>query len=100
MASTDNWGADARIGIFIVGALMLSAPGKDKAAVVPILAAYGFAGYRLMPSLQQIYAAFAQQHGDRATLGGWLIRSQGRADARQTPRLAHRDGGRRRRRRR
>ena len=35
--------------------LILLARGEDFAAAMPILALYAFAGYRLMPALQQIY---------------------------------------------
>ena len=45
------------LGGFIVGALFLAAPAHEQGSAVPLLAAYAFAGYRLMPSLQQIYAS-------------------------------------------
>jgi ABC-type bacteriocin/lantibiotic exporter with double-glycine peptidase domain len=61
------------IGIFIVGALVLSAPGGDNVSAVPILAAYGFAGYRLMPSLQQIYASFAMLRANLNSLEAILL---------------------------
>jgi ATP-binding cassette, subfamily B, bacterial PglK len=45
------------LGGFILGALFLATPGSSQGSAVPLLAAYAFAGYRLMPSLQQIYAS-------------------------------------------
>lgn len=40
--------------------LYLMAQNGSFAAAVPIIALYAFAGYRLMPALQQIYGAFTQ----------------------------------------
>lgn len=40
--------------------LYLFAQSGSFAAAVPIIALYAFAGYRLMPALQQIYGSFAQ----------------------------------------
>ena len=48
------------LGGFILGALFLTAPSSAQSSAVPLLAAYAFAGYRLMPSLQQIYASITQ----------------------------------------
>lgn len=46
-------------GILLVVLYLL---GKERKAesMVPLLALYAFAGYRLMPSVQQLFAAFAQ----------------------------------------
>ena len=44
--------------IILVLALMLLGSSFDK--IVPIIALYAFAGYRLMPALQQIYASSTQ----------------------------------------
>jgi ABC-type multidrug transport system fused ATPase/permease subunit len=40
--------------------IYLMAKSKNFAGVIPIIALYAFAGYRLMPALQQIYQAFTQ----------------------------------------
>jgi ABC-type bacteriocin/lantibiotic exporter with double-glycine peptidase domain len=40
--------------------LYLMARYSDFATVLPIISLYAFAGYRLMPALQQIYGSFAQ----------------------------------------
>jgi ABC-type multidrug transport system fused ATPase/permease subunit len=40
--------------------LYLMTKGGSLAAALPIIALYAFAGYRLMPALQQIYQAFTQ----------------------------------------
>lgn len=40
--------------------LYLMERGNGLAAVLPLVVVYAFAGYRLMPALQQIYASFSQ----------------------------------------
>lgn len=45
-------------GILLV-VLYLLGKGREAANMVPLLALYAFAGYRLMPALQQLFAAFA-----------------------------------------
>ena len=45
-------------GILLV-VLYLLGKGRGAASMVPLLALYAFAGYRLMPALQQLFAAFA-----------------------------------------
>ncbi len=50
-------------GILLVVLYFLS-QGQEAARMVPLLALYAFAGYRLMPALQQLFASFAQlRHG-------------------------------------
>jgi ATP-binding cassette, subfamily B, bacterial PglK len=45
-------------GILLV-VLYLLGQGQEAASTVPLLALYAFAGYRLMPALQQLFASFA-----------------------------------------
>ncbi len=45
------------LGAFIIGALVLARPATGEPSAVPLLAAYAVAGYRLLPSLQQMYAS-------------------------------------------
>ncbi len=48
--------------------LVLIAKGNLFSEIVPIIALYAFAGYRLLPSLQQIYVAFTQLRVSNAGL--------------------------------
>ena len=48
--------------------LALIAKGNLFSEIVPIIALYAFAGYRLLPSLQQIYVAFTQLRVSNAGL--------------------------------
>jgi ATP-binding cassette, subfamily B, bacterial PglK len=66
-------------GILLV-VLYLLGQGEDAARMVPLLALYAFAGYRLMPAMQQLFGSFALLrqsaaaldvvHGDLAALPG------------------------------
>jgi ATP-binding cassette, subfamily B, bacterial PglK len=47
-------------GGMLIVMLYLMAKSASFASVLPIIALYAFAGYRLMPALQQIYGAFTQ----------------------------------------
>lgn len=47
-------------GGMLLVVLFLNAQSGDFASALPIVALYAFAGYRLMPALQQIYAAATQ----------------------------------------
>jgi len=40
--------------------LILLSSGDDFSVILPVIALYAFAGYRLMPALQQIYRAYSQ----------------------------------------
>src|SRR5206468_2538398 len=44
-------------GILLVTLLLLAATERATTAVVPVLALYAFAGYRLLPALQQVFAS-------------------------------------------
>lgn len=54
-------------GILLV-VLYLLGKGREAASTVPLLALYAFAGYRLMPALQQLFAAFASLRQSVPTL--------------------------------
>ena len=56
------------LGAFIVAALWLSRDGGGSGSAIPVLTAYAFAGYRLMPSLQQVYAALTHLKYNQASL--------------------------------
>lgn len=47
-------------GLIVLLVLVLLAVGESVAQVLPMLAVYGFAAYKLMPALQHVYSAFAQ----------------------------------------
>jgi ABC-type multidrug transport system fused ATPase/permease subunit len=47
-------------GGMLILILYLMARGGGLATTLPVVAVYAFAGYRLMPALQQVYASFSQ----------------------------------------
>jgi ABC-type bacteriocin/lantibiotic exporter with double-glycine peptidase domain len=47
-------------GVALLIILLMIGDDRDLLTIAPIFALYIFAGYRLLPSLQQIYAAFSQ----------------------------------------
>jgi ATP-binding cassette, subfamily B, bacterial PglK len=55
-------------GGMIILILVLMMRGDMFSSILPIIALYVFAGYRLMPSLQQVFAAFTQLSFSRAAL--------------------------------
>ena len=52
--------------IILVSYLVVS--GKNFSGIIPVLALYAFAGYRLIPALQQIYASLTQLNFSRTAL--------------------------------
>jgi ABC-type bacteriocin/lantibiotic exporter with double-glycine peptidase domain len=56
-------------GLLLVG-LYLMSQEEDVQTILPIIALYAFAGYRLMPALQQIYAALTQLSFAETALNG------------------------------
>jgi ABC-type multidrug transport system fused ATPase/permease subunit len=54
-------------GVILIVILLIN-QGKNFTSIVPILSIYVFAGYRLIPSLQQIYAALSQLHFSKESL--------------------------------
>jgi len=55
-------------GGMIVIVILLINQGRGFTNIIPILTVYVFAGYRLIPSLQQIYAAFSQLRFSKESL--------------------------------
>ena len=55
-------------GGMILIVILLINQGKNFTSVIPILSIYVFAGYRLIPSLQQIYAALSQLRFSKESL--------------------------------
>lgn len=49
-------------------ALVIYATGRSAASVLPLLSAYVFAGYKLLPALQRIFAAMANIRGSHASV--------------------------------
>lgn len=49
-------------------ALFLFVRGDDTASVLPLMGAYVLAGYKLLPSMQRIFAAFAHIRGSHASV--------------------------------
>ena len=57
-------------GGMVLLVLILMKDGDLFANIVPVIALYAFAGYRIMPAIQQIYVAFTQLRVSRAALDG------------------------------
>ena len=55
-------------GGLIILILFLRKGNDNFASIIPILTLYAFAGYRLMPSLQQLYSCFSQLRFSRKAL--------------------------------
>jgi ABC-type multidrug transport system fused ATPase/permease subunit len=55
-------------GGMVLLVLILMKDGDLFANIVPVIALYAFAGYRVMPAIQQIYVAFTQLRISRAAL--------------------------------
>ena len=50
----------ATFGLIILLVIVLLTVIEDSSQLLPLLAVYGFAAYKLMPALQDVYGAFAQ----------------------------------------
>ena len=55
-------------GLILALAIYLLGTGRGAAQVLPLLGLYAFAGYRLMPALQQIFAAVATMRASHPAL--------------------------------
>jgi ABC-type multidrug transport system fused ATPase/permease subunit len=55
-------------GGMVLLVLILMKDGDLFANIIPVIALYAFAGYRIMPAIQQIYVAFTQLRISRAAL--------------------------------
>ncbi len=55
-------------GGMVVIVTFLVASGKNFSNIIPVLALYAFAGYRLIPALQQIYASLTQLNFSKPAL--------------------------------
>lgn len=55
-------------GGMVLMVIYLLSGGNEFAAVLPVIALYAFAGYRLMPALQQIYSSYTAVRHARAAL--------------------------------
>ena len=49
-------------GGMLLVVLYLMAQGSDITNIIPVIALYAFAGYRLMPALQHIYVSLTQSY--------------------------------------
>ncbi len=56
------------LGGMIILVSYLVVNGKNFSSIIPVLALYAFAGYRLIPALQQIYASLTQLNFSRTAL--------------------------------
>ncbi|MEX1109503.1 MAG: ABC transporter ATP-binding protein [Dongiaceae bacterium] len=59
-------------GLILVLAIYLLGTGRGTDQILPLLGLYAFAGYRLMPALQQIFAGFASMRASHAALDAVL----------------------------
>lgn len=66
-------------------ALAIYATGRNATTVLPLLSAYVFAGYKLLPALQRIFAAMANIRGSHASVD--LVVSELRRAAPELPEL-------------
>jgi ABC-type multidrug transport system fused ATPase/permease subunit len=55
-------------GLILALAVYLLGTGRGTGEALPLLGLYAFAGYRLMPALQQIFAGFATMRASQAAL--------------------------------
>lgn len=55
-------------GLILALAIYLLGAGRPSGEVLPLLGLYAFAGYRLMPALQQIFAGLATMRASQAAL--------------------------------
>jgi len=55
-------------GGLIVATMILIGRGQNVSSMIPILATLGFAGYRVMPALQQLYASITLLQGNMTSL--------------------------------
>ena len=60
------------LGLILVLAIYLLGTGRNAGQIFPLLGLYAFAGYRLMPALQQIFAGFAAIRASHAALDAVL----------------------------
>ncbi|HUF82143.1 MAG TPA: ABC transporter ATP-binding protein [Burkholderiales bacterium] len=65
--------------IFLL-AIYLLRKGSGMNELLPLLGLYAFAGYRLMPALQQVFAGFAQMRNSQASLDAVLADLQPRTE--------------------
>jgi ABC-type bacteriocin/lantibiotic exporter with double-glycine peptidase domain len=56
------------LGLVLVAAIYLLRTSGDVAGVLPMLGLYAFAGYRIMPALQQVFAAWSTFRYARAAM--------------------------------
>ena len=79
-------------GGMLVITLYLIAVRQDLGAVIPIISLYALAGYRLMPSLQQVFHGLTQVRFNMAALddlhGDWTADAGGRVSSAPSPRPA------------
>lgn len=60
------------LGLILVLAIYLLGTGRNAGQIFPLLGLYAFAGYRLMPALQQIFAGLAAMRASHAALDAVL----------------------------
>ncbi len=68
-------------------ALLLFVRGDNAASVLPLISAYAVAGFKLLPALQRVFAAFAHIRGSHASIELVLAEL-----SQETPELAPTDG--------
>jgi ABC-type multidrug transport system fused ATPase/permease subunit len=59
-------------GLILTLAIYLLGTGRSAGQILPLLGLYTFAGYRLMPALQQVFAGFASIRASHAALDAVL----------------------------
>ena len=67
--------------LILLLAIYLLDKGSGMGELLPVLGLYAFAGYRLMPALQQVFAGFALMRNSQASLDAVIADLQPRADS-------------------
>jgi ABC-type multidrug transport system fused ATPase/permease subunit len=67
--------------LILLLAIYLLGKGSGMGELLPVLGLYAFAGYRLMPALQQVFAGFALMRNSQASLDAVMADLQPRADS-------------------
>jgi ABC-type multidrug transport system fused ATPase/permease subunit len=68
------------LSLILLLAIYLLGKGSGISELLPVLGLYAFAGYRLMPALQQVFAGFAAIRNNQASLDAVMADLQPRAE--------------------
>ena len=74
--------------LILLLAIYLLGKGSGMGDLLPVLGLYAFAGYRLMPALQQVFAGIALMRNSQASLEAVIADLQPRSESSDAPRQA------------